>query len=149
MEARNIRSDMVEVGAAATIAVETAGRFVPIDEFGDDAYFTKHYEGRKDLGNIEPGDGVRFHGRGQIQLTGRSNYLLASPVAGVDLVANPEKALDPAISAKLSLWFFEDRHVSDACNVQDWKAVRRRVNGGYNGWDGFILKVRGLLATLQ
>ena len=48
------------------------------------------YEGRKDLGNIYAGDGVKFKGRGLIQLTGRANYEAMSKKVGKDLVNNPQ-----------------------------------------------------------
>ena len=50
------------------------------------------YEGRRDLGNSQPGDGRRFKGRGLIQLTGRANYHTLGGKLGVDLENNPEMA---------------------------------------------------------
>ena len=57
----------------ATTYHETARTMRPIDEYGSDTYFAR-YDGRRDLGNTQRGDGARFHGRGFVQLTGRKNY---------------------------------------------------------------------------
>jgi putative chitinase len=59
------------------------------------------YEGRTDLGNIHPGDGVRFKGRRYVQIKGRSNYQYWLERLGVDLIENPELAENSDISAKI------------------------------------------------
>lgn len=59
------------------------------------------YEGRADLGNTQPGDGKRFKGRGYVQLTGRRNYEWGALASGVDLIADPARAADPSIAARL------------------------------------------------
>lgn len=62
----------------ATVAHECARTWQPIEERGSDAYFNEHYgpdtEVGKRLGNVQAGDGLTFHGRGYVQLTGRTNY---------------------------------------------------------------------------
>ncbi|MEN6301672.1 MAG: hypothetical protein ABFD96_03065 [Armatimonadia bacterium] len=148
LEARGIRSDLVEVATAATVAIETARTFRPINEYGGEQYFTEHYEHRTDLGNVRPGDGARYHGRGFVQLTGRVNYRLGSHIAGCDLEEEPEKALDPGISARLLADFFATRHVAEAANEGNWVQVRHRVNGGLNHWAEFKACVDGLLEVV-
>jgi predicted chitinase len=124
------------IAIVATIATEV-GSFEPINEFGGDEYFTKHYEGRADLGNTQPGDGARFHGRGFIQLTGRANYRSYGQKLGIPLEAQPERALEPEVAARLLASYFADRKIADAARSGDWQLVRRKVNGGLNGWDRF------------
>jgi predicted chitinase len=48
------------------------------------------YEGRVDLGNIHPGDGVRFKGRGYIQITGRANYTRIAQELEIPCVMHPD-----------------------------------------------------------
>ena len=66
-----------------------SGGFKYLKELGNDAYFSK-YEGRKDLGNTEAGDGIKFKGRGYIQITGRANYTVLSKDTRIDFLNNPK-----------------------------------------------------------
>jgi len=121
------------IAVLATVGTEV-GSFEPINEFGDAAYFAK-YQGK--LGNIQPGDGVRYHGRGFIQLTGRSNYHTYQQKLGVPLEDQPELALDGAVAARILGCYFQDHGIGDCARQGDWETVRRKVNGGLNGWDRF------------
>jgi len=81
----------------ATVEWETGGTFQPITERGSRQYFER-YEGRRDLGNTEPGDGYRFRGRGYVQITGRANYEKYARITSLDLVGNPDLALEPEVA---------------------------------------------------
>ncbi len=91
------------------------------------------YEGRKDLGNVEPGDGVRFKGRGIFQLTGRANYARMGEKLGLNLLDEPRLAAEPAISLRIACEYWNDRRISPLADANDLEGVTRRINGGLNG----------------
>lgn len=130
---------LIMAGAMATVRVEVGKNFKPIMEYASG----QAYEGRADLGNTTPGDGVRYKGRGYIQLTGKANYALYGQKLGLDLVNNPDLALDVNVGAKILALYFKDRGVIDACVNKDWLRVRKLVNGVNratglpNGWSEF------------
>jgi putative chitinase len=87
----------------ATTWWETARTFQPITEFSPKGvsakeYFNSKYSHRKDLGNRGGNDGFDFRGRGYCQITGRANYFKFSEITGIDLIANPSRALEPVIA---------------------------------------------------
>lgn len=64
---------------------------------------------RDDLGNIEPGDGAKFIGRGLIQVTGRRNYARVSEGLDQDFLSNPDLLLEPEWAAMASAWWWADQ----------------------------------------
>jgi putative chitinase len=100
------------------------------------------YEGRKDLGNFQVGDGKKYKGRGLIQVTGRSNYALASVALDLPLLENPELLAEPEYSVQSALWFWQNTKLSELADQNDLAAFRKisyRINGGReprdpNGW---------------
>lgn len=87
------------------------------------------YEGRKNLGNTQPGDGPKFIGRGILQLTGRANYEDYSKKLGIDLAANPFLAEDPETSVKIACQYFKDRNLLKLADQWNLAEITRRVNG--------------------
>jgi putative chitinase len=94
------------------------------------------YEGRADLGNTQPGDGVRYKGRGLIQVTGRANYAAVGKALGVDFIDNPTLLQDPENAALSAAWFWDSRHLTEIANLNTeaaFETVTHRINGGLNG----------------
>lgn len=110
------------------------------------------YEGRRDLGNTEPGDGRRFKGRGLIQLTGRANYTAAARRLGIKLIENPDLAAVPATSLLIACDFWGDKNINTPCDRDDVITVTRLVNGGLNGLDSrreYLAKAKEAVARVQ
>lgn len=92
------------------------------------------YEGRKDLGNTQPGDGMRFKGRGLIQITGRNNYAECGKALGVDLITNPELLETNDLACRSAAWFWASRGLNDLADRGDFERITKRINGGLNGY---------------
>lgn len=89
------------------------------------------YEGRKDLGNIYPGDGKRYKGRGYIQITGRTNYSACSKALFGDatLLDNPDLLATPQYAMQSALWFWKDRDLNALADIQYFFTISVRING--------------------
>lgn len=109
----------------------------------------KGYEGRKDLGNVIAGDGVKFKGRGLIQITGRANYSSFGIATGADCVNNPDLLESPEYAVMTACWFWKSRNLSKYADNGDFKTLTKRINGGLNGLDDRLAiweRTKGVLA---
>ncbi len=128
MAEANITTPQQQAMFVAQLAHESAG-FQFMEEIASGAA----YEGRADLGNTQPGDGVRYKGRGYIQVTGRYNYTEAGNALGLDLVNNPQLAAQPENAARIAAWYWTSRDINTAADSGDFVQVTRLINGGTNG----------------
>lgn len=95
------------------------------------------YEGRRDLGNTEPGDGRKYKGHGLIQITGKDNHRLCAVYFRIpfnDIVDWLQTTKGAALSAG---WFWHVHKnlnpIAAAGTEEAFKKVTKRINGGYNG----------------
>lgn len=118
----------------AQVAHESAG-FATATEYASG----KAYEGRKDLGNTQPGDGVRFKGRGLIQCTGRTNYAAYSKWKYGDdrCVRNPQMLaeLPDAVDAAFWYWTVARPKLKALALADNVVGVTKAINGGTTGLD--------------
>ena len=130
----------------AQIGAESA-RLKATEEYASGAA----YEGRSDLGNTQQGDGVRFKGRGLIQITGRANYQKVKDSLGWDVVNNPQLLEQPDKATEVSAWWYSQRKrdgktlnewadlmkpnqsVNEGNNAYVFEQITRAINGGVNG----------------
>jgi putative chitinase len=104
------------------------------------------YSGR--MGNVQPGDGWRFRGRGLVHLTGRENYQRAQTATGISLVSNPELAADPEIAVRLAVWYWNSKNLNIMADADNATALTRRINGGTIGLQDRITRTNRAKALL-
>ncbi len=128
-----------------------SGNFVYTKEIWGPSSAQQRYEGRKDLGNTQPGDGFRFAGRGYIQVTGRANYTQFKKGVTDDVVAN-STLVEKKYVAETACWFWRTRKLNEAAvddSMGTLKYITKRINGGYNGLDDRKKKFCGYWKKLK
>ena len=133
--------------ALAQFAHETGG-FRWLRELGSAKYLAR-YDGRKDLGNIHPGDGARFRGRGYIQITGRDNYTRMAERLNLPLLDQPELAQQPAIAARISACWWAEHGLNELADGRRFRSITRVINGGLNGYEDRQRRYRQLLEMVN
>ena len=132
MEAANINTPARIAAFLAQLAHES-GEYRYMEEIADGS----DYEGRLDLGNTEPGDGVWFKGHGPIQITGRANHEACGLALGIDLINTPTLLTRPEYGTASACWFWTTGNRKIDLNIladRDWfKTITRIINGGLNG----------------
>jgi len=103
----------------------------------------------KTLGNTEPGDGYKYRGGGDLQLTGRYNYTRIGNLTGhPEIIENPDLIADPEISFRVAVAEFALLGCIPLAKAGKTSAVRVKVNGGRNGMEEVIVWVRRWKAVL-
>lgn len=126
---RNIGNARMLFGALRPLSDEQIRSLV---NSGPKAFFETVYGATtskgKELGNLRPGDGYRYRGRGYIQLTGRSNYEQLQAATGLPVVESPDILVSDAMaSAKAAIWYWKSKVGSAG---SDMAAATRIVNPG-------------------
>lgn len=125
--------------------IHESGSFRYMEEIASGAA----YEGRRDLGNTQTGDGKRFKGRGPLQITGRANYRRYGAKIGIDLERHPEIAATPSIGLHIALEYWKANGLNTFADADNVLAITKAINGGTNGLadrNAHLVKVKGWLA---
>ncbi|MCU4601711.1 MULTISPECIES: glycoside hydrolase family 19 protein [Acinetobacter] len=130
LETYSIKTQLRFCHFLAQLAHES-GNFRYMEEIASGAA----YEGRKDLGNVNKGDGVRYKGRGPIQLTGRANYRKYGQELGIDFENNPTIVALPSVGMLVACKYWSENNLNVFADYDDVTTITRRINGGLNGFD--------------
>ena len=123
--------------AIATIAIETASAFQPVRE----AFWLPESWREANL-RYYP-----FYGRGFIQLTWEYNYRTYGDRVGIDLVSDPDSALDPGTAALVFAAYWQAHDLQSVADAHNWAEARRRVQGADAGLDRLIAISESLLRS--
>jgi predicted chitinase len=108
----------------------------------DDGRGFAHYDIRfnrrlaRRLGNLLPGEGSLYRGRGALQITGKANYKIIGEMLGLALVEHPDLAALPQAAFRVSAAYWKlHPALNAAADIEDVESATRIINGGVAGLD--------------
>ena len=130
----------VRIAAFMAQLAHESGDYLWMEELADG----RAYEGRGDLGNVHPGDGLKFKGHGPIQITGRGNHRACGLALGIDAEANPLLLTQPRYGTAAAVWFWTIGNKKIDLNLladRGWfTTITRVINGGTNGLEDRLVR---------
>jgi putative chitinase len=121
------------------------------EEIAERVYGSGNLKKAHELGNSNPGDGFAYRGNGILQTTGRGNHRRLGTECGVDFEGNPNLVTAPEHALKPALQEWSEGKLNRFADVNDIKAITRRINGGLNGLEGreaFFKRLFSLLSQV-
>lgn len=159
--AKKFITNPAELAAFMAQCAHESDNFKAMEEYGSPERFAKKYDIQynptkaKQLGNDKPGDGIKYRGRGYIQLTGKYNYEKAGEWISkflnhpVDFVKNPDLVATPTAAALSSLWYWMKFVHPKHKNFSNTKQVTKNINPGLKGQQNREQKARDWQAALN
>lgn len=108
------------------------------------------YDTRPDLGNTPAldGDGKRYMGRGDFEITGAANYRDFGRALGLDLIGNPDLAATPENGVRIAVLYWTRKNLNRKADADDVTGITRSINGGLNGIDDRLARLRAIKRAL-
>lgn len=103
------------------------------EKIANHVYMDKNRSKRGALGNIYPGDGWKFRGRGIKQLTGRNNYEAFGSSIGISADEAAEYVATKKGALESACWFWSTNNIDRYADKDDIVGMSKRINGGTIG----------------
>jgi putative chitinase len=138
----------------AQVGHESAG-FLYSSEIWGPTPAQRRYEGRKDLGNIHPGDGSKYRGHGFIQTTGRANHAKVRDrlrsrlnIHVPDFEQEPKRLAEMQWACLSAADYWDMKSLNEVADAGDFERVTRLINGGLNGYEDRLKRWEAVKAVL-
>jgi putative chitinase len=153
-ESGNFRFVVENLNYSADALRRVFGKYFPTEDLANqyarqpERIANRVYADRMGNGPEASGDGWKYRGRGLIQLTGKNNYASFSMQADNNALVDPDLVAQPELAVDSAGWFWTTNRLNQLADTGDVKAVRRRVNGGFNGLEDCQNKYNKLIDLL-